>query len=412
MAISRSVLDDWIFRKINQNSLEGWQLFQLRETISHCRVNSPYYKKTLAGLPLPSSLDEFTSYPFTSGDILREYGPQMVCVSQADISRVVTLNTSGTSQNPKRLFFTKEDQELTIDFFHHGMRELTKPGQAVIVLLPYKQKGSVGDLLIQGLTRLGTNPVGYGIMADIEHCVEFIRKQNVVCAVGIPVQLLALASYCRLRRIQLPLENILLSTDSLPNAVRKRIEEDLKCRVFNHFGMTECGLGGALECQAHTGMHIRENDLYAEIIEPSGNRPLPKGQWGELVITTLTRKGMPLIRYRTGDSARLLPGTCKCQSSLKRLEHGGRLESPFLLQADEILFSLPEVIDYECVWCEKSQTYRITLLCLEGCTAPRDNELREAEEKLSAHDGHVIFSCRKIPASALPYTGKRTILRI
>ena len=83
--------------------------------------------------------------------------------------------------------------------------------------------------------------------------------------------------------------------------MKKRLEKELQCEVYNHFGITEAGLGAAIDCPAHFGMHIRENDLLFEVIHPESGEVLPDGRCGELVLTTLTRKGMPLIRYRTGD---------------------------------------------------------------------------------------------------------------
>lgn len=84
--------------------------------------------------------------------------------------------------------------------------------------------------------------------------------------------------------------------------------------------MTEMGLGGAVSCQNLIGYHFRENDLFIEIVSPETGMPISEGQYGEIVFTTLTRKGMPLIRYRTGDISRWLPGVCPCGSVLKRMD--------------------------------------------------------------------------------------------
>lgn len=311
-------------------------------------ANSPWYRKRLSGHALPESLEEFASFPLMDGQDLADAGLSMLCVSQGDISRVVTLQTSGTEGRPKRIFYTAGDQELTVSFFHHGMSELTSEGEAVMVFLPFKAEGCVGDLLIRGLKRLGVQPVGYGLMDDLANCAKAILENRISCAVGIPVQFLALGEYCKKRGIHLPLKAVLLSTDYLALPVRERIASALGCEVYNHFGMTETGLGCALECGAHDGMHIRENDIYAEIVHPVTHEVLEDGEWGELVITTLTRKGMPLLRYRTGDFARLLPGTCACGSRLKRLECGGRLGfRGMIAKLDEALFSMDLLVDYD-----------------------------------------------------------------
>jgi phenylacetate-CoA ligase len=125
--------------------------------------------------------------------------------------------------------------------------------------------------------------------------------------------------------------------------------------VFNHYGMTEMGLGGGLECEAFCGYHVREADLYIEIIDPSSGRPVLDGQAGEVVFTTLTRSAMPLIRYRTGDMSRIIPGLCACNTVLKRLERIKSRDHVYLTQTDyltmadfdEVLFELDNVLDFE-----------------------------------------------------------------
>ena len=353
MPVERSVLDTWIEKKemlslSSQKALSDWQLKKIRNLLVYAGTNSPWYRKRLSGHALPESLEEFASFPLMDGQAMADAGLSMLCVSQGDISRVVTLQTSGTEGRPKRIFYTAGDQELTVSFFHHGMSELTSEGEAVMVFLPFKAEGCVGDLLIRGLKRLGVQPVGYGLMDDLADCAKAILENRISCAVGIPVQFLALGEYCRKRGIYLPLKAVLLSTDYLAIPVRERIASALGCEVYNHFGMTETGLGCALECGAHDGMHIRENDIYAEIVHPVTHEVLEDGEWGELVITTLTREGMPLLRYRTGDFARLLPGLCACGSQLKRLECGGRLGfGGMIAKLDEALFSMDLLVDYD-----------------------------------------------------------------
>ena len=353
MPVKRSVLDTWIEKKemlslSSRKVLSDWQLKKIRNLLVYAGTNSPWYRKRLSGHALPESLEEFASFPLMDGQDLADAGLSMLCVSQGDISRVVTLQTSGTEGRPKRIFYTSRDQELTVSFFHHGMSELTSEGEAVMVFLPFKAEGCVGDLLIRGLKRLGVQPVGYGLMDDLADCAKAILENRISCAVGIPVQFLALGEYCRKRGIHLPLKAVLLSTDYLALPARERIASALGCEVYNHFGMTETGLGCALECGAHDGMHIRENDIYAEIVHPVTHEVLEDGEWGELVITTLTREGMPLLRYRTGDFARLLPGPCACGSQLKRLECGGRLGfGGMIAKLDEALFSMDLLVDYD-----------------------------------------------------------------
>ena len=106
-----------------------------------------------------------------------------------------------------------------------------------------------------------------------------------------------------------------------PAAIVKGLQEIWDCAVYNHYGTTEMGLGGGVECAARRGYHLREADLYFEIIDPlTGGILEDERRYGEIVVTTLTRHGMPLIRYRTGDRSRFIPGNCLCGTLLNTLE--------------------------------------------------------------------------------------------
>jgi phenylacetate-coenzyme A ligase PaaK-like adenylate-forming protein len=281
----------------------------------------------------------------------------MLCVSQSQISRVVTLTTSGTTGNPKRLYFTPFDQELTIDFFRCGMSMLVGPGDKTLILLPGERPGSVGELLLRALRRIGVTPLAYGLVEQPPDAVYTMCREQATCLVGVPVQVLAMARFWEQSAPSKWAPScVLLSTDHVPQAIVRELKRIWHCEVYEHYGMTEMGLGGALECAAHSGCHLREADLYFEIIDPDSDRPVADGDYGELVFTTLTRQGMPLIRYRTGDIARFIPEPCPCGSPLKRLERvrrriGGAVclgagRTVTIAELDEVLFALADVVDF------------------------------------------------------------------
>ena len=184
------------------------------------------------------------------------------------------------------------------------------------ILLPGERPGSVGDLLATALPRLGAHPIKHGPVRDVAKTLEVLRREKANCLVGIPTQVLALARYSD----GLKLKSALLTTDHVPHAIARAVERAWGCEVYNHYGMTEMGLGGGVECQARRGYHLREADLYFEIVYPTTGEPVADGETGEVVFTTLTRRGMPLIRYRTGDLSRFAPGDCPCGTALKTLE--------------------------------------------------------------------------------------------
>jgi phenylacetate-CoA ligase len=358
-------LQPWIARKIGcqsetltREAIESYQLQKIRKTINLAKNKSCFYRRTLAGFSADiTTFADFTRYPFTTDENIRREALFFPCVSQSDIQRVVTLDTSGTTGQSKRLFFTRSDQELTIDFFGVGMSTLVDPGDRVLILLPDKTPGSVGDLLYTGLHRLGNTAIKHGPVKDAAATLSVMTREAITSLVGVPTQVLALARYRDQegQAIPLSLKSVLLSTDYVPQAIIQALKDTWGCEVFNHYGMTEMGLGGGVSCAAQIGYHLREADLYFEIIDPLTGKSLPEGETGEVVFTTLTRQGMPLIRYRTGDVGRFIPEACPCGTVLKtmawikkRVSSEAQLGRTLITIADldEALFALENLIDY------------------------------------------------------------------
>jgi phenylacetate-coenzyme A ligase PaaK-like adenylate-forming protein len=152
-----------------------------------------------------------------------------------------------------------------------------------------------------------------------------MAKECVTCIVGMPTQVseLARSSGEAYGKLAGNMRSVLLSAEYVPEETCDLIRHAWNCKVFEHYGMTEMGLGGAVSCFMLEGYHPREADLYFEIIDPKTGEVLPDGETGEVVFTTLTRKGMPFIRYRTGDTSRWLTEPCGCGSVLKRLDKAG-----------------------------------------------------------------------------------------
>lgn len=317
-------LENWMTlrlgKKLSRKEIEKAQLKALRTTISRAREHSPWYRNLFTDLPLPNALEELKIYPLTSSRDLARAPLNFLCVSQDYIERVVTLRTSGTSGPPKRLFFTRQDLEHTVDFFDYGMRTMTQPGWPVLILMPGPKPASIGDLLSRGLARFGAKPVLCRPDTPPSDLIRQIRALNIRTIVSPPMILDRLLNHPDVRNLaDNSLETVLVSSDATSRPLRSRIETSLQCRVFDHWGMTESGYGGAVECLAHQGYHLRELDLFIEIIDPVTTNPVPDGKPGEIVITTLTRTGMPLIRYRTGDLSSIIPGPCPCGSAIRRL---------------------------------------------------------------------------------------------
>lgn len=359
-------LDAWASTRLELSGrptvadVEAYQLARLRATLVHVMRNSRFYRSHLYGLD-PASILTFNDIgrlPFTTPAMLAEDPSGFFCVSLAEVGRIVTLPTSGTTGPPKRIVFTAEDQELTVDFFHYGMTTLVDSSDRVIIFMPGRLEGSVGDLLAKALSRFGCECVIYGPISDYDDAFSVLVESRATCAVGIPSQLLALSRKIAngIEGDQIRLKSVLLSTDCASTAITEALRNTWGCDVYDHYGMTEMGLGGAVECSAFDGYHLREADLLFEIVDPETGARVPDGVHGEVVFSTLTRRGMPLIRYRTGDRSRFLTAPCPCGSALRRMERvSERIDDAVRLgegisismgELDEIVYRQPCVVAY------------------------------------------------------------------
>ena len=362
--MNKTPMEDWIIQRTgisgaNQEALEAYQLNKLIETLDYAKQNSVFYEKQLAGFDLTElkSLADFKQLPFTHADDLKASPFSFLCVSQTKVDRIVTLNTSGTSGKKKRIFFTASDLLQTVDFFNYGMRSLTDRSDRVLVLLPGQAYGTIGDLLQKALAQSQTACTVLGLLTDLDAVEKTILEKDINCIVGIPIQLLYLS---RMKSAAFEkIEKILLSTDYVPQVLIDELNQKYNCQVFNHYGMTEMGYGGGVECQALNGYHLREGDLYVEIVDPDSGKPLADGQYGEVVFTTFNREAMPLIRYRTGDIAAFSTEPCCCGTFLRTLKKvEGRLGNRLQLAdgafcdlkvMEELILEFTEIIDYQVI---------------------------------------------------------------
>jgi phenylacetate-coenzyme A ligase PaaK-like adenylate-forming protein len=402
-------LEAWIREKANVGRdltdrpfvdvLKDYQLQKVNEVVDYARRNSPFYRRHLASLPSAplAALSDMTRIPFTNSSDLSDNPSSFLAVRQDDIARIVTLRTSGSTGEAKRIFFTEGDLELTVDFYHHGMSTFVRPGQRVAIFFPGEIPYSVGDLLFRGLHRMNVQALVYGLVTNPLHAAEAIASFGAHCIVGIPTQVLAVACSPAGAAIgKGSIENVLLSADYVPRALAQTLEEVWGCRVFAHYAMTEMGYGGGVECEALAGYHLREADIYFEVVDYETGEACPDGDIGEVVFTTLTRQGMPLIRYRTGDIARMITQPCPCGSILKRMDYvRGRwnglvrldpASTLTLSDMDETLFRLRGLLNYRAT-VSKARDGRfqlhIDIYRAEG-SGPSDREVLQCLNKVEA----------------------------
>ncbi|MHC1751178.1 DVU_1553 family AMP-dependent CoA ligase [Humidesulfovibrio sp.] len=323
--MKRSPLDAWLCARTGvpgpePAALRAWQMAELRRTINWVRQASPCHARRLAELDtesLRSPADLALLPRMEATDLV---APGLLAVSQDEVERVVSLTTSGTTSrgvSPKRLSFTEADLARTLDFFAVGMSTLCGPGDVALVLLPGRRNWGVADLLARALPKIDALALPAPEDWTPETLPDILSRAAANVLVAAPAQLS--------RLLDLPTEafrslrSVLSSAEPLPDALRRKVEAAWGCEIFDHWGMTETGYGGGVECAAHSGYHLREVDLLLEIAYPATGEPLRQGETGEILVTTLGRRALPLVRYRTGDAAAWIPGPCPCGSALSRL---------------------------------------------------------------------------------------------
>lgn len=331
MNLDPSPIDAWLASQCGTDvsrslpeRLEHVRFAALRETLYRAARLSRWYRHTLSGCDLNVRDEEsLRRLPFTTPDDLYDY-KAFLCVPQGDVQRIVTLQTSGSTSSPKRLAFSENDLARTVSFFSAGMAQLVHPGQTLMVLLPGARcPDGVTDLLRQALTPSGVHVVAGSPETTADSLQADLQRWHPHCLVAAPHQLSLLLSSIRVdadfRVLAQCINGIQSSGDILNPSVRDGLEQELDCRVLDHYGMTETCFGGGVQCMARNGYHLRELDLFLEILDPATGHPVPPGETGEIILTTLNREAMPLIRYRTGDAAAWLTDPCPCGSPLRRL---------------------------------------------------------------------------------------------
>lgn len=424
-------------------ALRRWQVRQLRANFLNIASNSLGYRKKLGKDALPglmlaleetaasasgemefpeekaAFLEEATAaalrhLPFTTPEELAEAPESFLSISQGDVSGIISLPTSGTSTGQgKRVFCSEEDLQETADFFRHGMQYMVRPGRddQVALLMSGGRPGSVGSLFLRAMRDLGVPCIVPGFVPPGKKGEDSMVRRLIdvgpTCLVGVPGQMLLLARHEQAPELARTVHSVLLSGDSVMPPTRKAIAAGLQAEVFVHYGLTETGLGGAVECREHAGCHMREADLIHEIVDEEG-KPVEKGRWGEIVITTLTRKAMPLLRYRTGDEGRILPGPCGCASVLGRLQARGRMSQRLSLpdgsalritDLDKALYALPYVQSYTPVVQGEGRDQRLKLL-IRAAEGAGDAALFEAERAVGSLPGLRLCLAGETPAAA------------
>ena len=323
--------------------IEELQLARLKKTVAHC-MNSPFYKQRFAEYHLKpediETLDDLLKIPFTTKQDLRDHYP--FGLAAVPLEKVVRLHSSsGTTGTPTVILHTQKD---LYEWANAVARCLYMVGLRPTDVFQNSSGYGMftGGLGFQyGAERLGmlTVPAAAG---NTKRQLKFMKDFGTTALHAIPSYAARIYEVMQEEgmdpRRDTKLKTLIIGAEPHSEEQRKRIEKMLGVKAYNSFGMSEmCGPGVAFECPEQNGLHIWEDYYIVEIIDPETLEPVPEGEVGELVLTTINREGMPLLRYRTRDLTRILPGECPCGRHHKRLDRmQGRSDDMIILKGVNI----------------------------------------------------------------------------
>ena len=301
-------LHDWLSNatgipenELTRTRLEAYQLELLKRQITFAKAKSPFYATHFAGYNPESlnSLADFVNWPQTTPFDLKDHGNDFLCTSQREVWRIISLQTSGTTGLPKKLFFSENDLYNTVKYFHYSLKVLAKDCKNLMVLMPGNIPGSVGDILRQALDNLPTNCHQFGIVTDFAQTLDYIKANAIDFIIGIPAQVLSLCRYSARHGGLSQIKAVLFGADYISPFCAETVAKLWNCRIIKHYGPTESALGAAVNCPRFTGCHIREAELYFEVVNPITKQSLPDNEIGEIVSSTLNHEAIALLPYNT-----------------------------------------------------------------------------------------------------------------
>ncbi len=336
--------------------LRRLQLQRLQWSLQHAYDHVPHYRKKFddAGVSPQDcrTLADLAKFPLTSKSDLRETYPfGMFAVPMDKIVRIHA--SSGTTGKPTVVGYTAKDIDTWANLMARSIRAAgARPGDKAHIAYGYGLfTGGLGAHY--GAERLGLAviPLGGGMT---ERQVQLIQDFKPEIIMVTPSYMLAIADEMERQGVdpkQCSLRVGMFGAEPWTNEMRKSIEERLALDAIDIYGLSEVmGPGVAQECaETKDGLTIWEDHFYPEVVDPESGKPLPDGEQGELVFTTLTKEGLPVIRYRTRDLTRLLPGTAR---SMRRMEKiTGRSDDMLIIrgvnvfpsQIEELILRQPEL---------------------------------------------------------------------
>jgi phenylacetate-CoA ligase len=331
------------YERLGREDLEQIQVERLQATLNRACQNVAFYRENYERLGIDigtvKSLADLAELPFTTKEDLRESYPYgMFAVPLKDIVRIHS--TSGTTGKPIVVGYTAGDISVWTSLVARILRAADVT-EADLVQIAFNYNLSSAAL---GL-HYAAESIGASVIPSsgesVARQVAVMRDYKTTALVCTPSYALHIASYLREAKIhpdELRLRTGLFGAEPWSEAMREEIERGLHLKAFDNYGLTELiGPGVAFECSERDGLHVNEDHFIMEVIDPATLRPVPPGGEGELVFTTITKQGFPLIRYRTGDVSSVMEGSCPCGRKLARMRRvSGRVDDMIIVDGVNI----------------------------------------------------------------------------
>ena len=334
------------------------QLAKLKKAVEYAYNNSKFYKNMFDKNGLKPSdiqtLDDISKIPFTVKTDLRDNYPYgLNAVPMEDIARIHA--SSGTSGKPTVVTYTKNDLEMWSECMARliTMAGVTKKDVVQISFGYGLFTGALG--LHQGMEKVGATviPASSG---NTERQIMLLKDLGATVLVATPSYALYIAEM--IEKMGLDINDFklrvgLFGSEASSVEMHNELERRLHVLSTDNYGLSEIiGPGVAGECTYKQGLHVNEDYFFVEILNPETFEPVPDGEYGELVITALSKEAMPILRYRTKDITRIIPGTCPCGRTMRRLDKfQGRTDDMLVIrgvnvfpsQIEGVLMDIPEV---------------------------------------------------------------------
>ena len=340
----------FIPENLSRENLSSIQLKGLKKTLNNVYENSKLYREKYKNIGLIpediQNLEDLSTIPFLDKEDLKKDYP--LALKSVDEEQIVRIHgSSGTTGKRKIMCYTQNDINTWADMFArcYELAGMTTSDRVHIAVGYGLWTAGAGFQL--GCEKFGSMAVPLGPVHTDMHIEMLIDMQSTVfCATASMALLMAEEIYKRNLNSKINIKKIILGAERLSDAMRARIKEFIGVKeIYDIYGMTEAyGPGTGLDCNFHEGIHYWEDLFIYEIIDPETLKLLPDGETGELVITSLKKEASPLIRYRTHDLTRIIPGECSCKRIFKRHDRiMGRSDDMFIYRAVNIY---PSQIDF------------------------------------------------------------------